>query len=267
MDSSDGCYGLMTPQQQQQITVTPLTGIRLTHPAEAMRMVSGKQGVRPRFGPSKRILELAQHKTSKTIWATTPCEKLRWGNQEPIRPISFSALRATPSSRIQYLAQHKRDFSAREDPRRKQVDEEATCSFRKTKHPSSKASQYENTLRLSAPRIRSRGPQEPGPLHTPQCENNCPIWHVDPRMRNVVITARLLQLSQPKQTHKDYSSNRESAASVVSFASRAAQISQRVAQLSLPKLKQSNICYQLGHLEDTIWTVTSSKKGFSKCSC
>ncbi|XP_015224621.1 PREDICTED: testicular haploid expressed gene protein-like isoform X3 [Cyprinodon variegatus] len=224
MDSSDGCYGLMTPQQQQQITVTPLTGIRLTHPAEAMRMVSGKQaGVRPRFGPSKRILELAQHKTSKTIWATTPCEKLRWGNQEPIRPISFSALRATPSSRIQYLAQHKRDFSAREDPRR--------------------------------------------PLHTPQCENNCPIWHVDPRMRNVVITARLLQLSQPKQTHKDYSSNRESAASVVSFASRAAQISQRVAQLSLPKLKQSNICYQLGHLEDTIWTVTSSKKGFSKCSC
>ncbi|XP_008419381.1 testicular haploid expressed gene protein-like isoform X1 [Poecilia reticulata] len=226
-------------------------------------MVSGKQGVLPRFGPSKRIVELAQHKTSKTVWETTPCDKVSWGNQELIWPISTAALKATPTARIQYLAQHKRDFSAREDPwrKREEEDEEEEANvFRKTRHPSSKTSQYENTLRLSAPRTRSRGPQEPGSLHTPLCENNCPIWHVDPRVRNVIITARLLQLSQPKQTHPDYRSNRESAASIVSLASRTARISQRLAQLSLPKLKQSNICYQLGRFEEPIWIVSRAAK-------
>ncbi|XP_008419382.1 uncharacterized protein spmap2l isoform X2 [Poecilia reticulata] len=145
--------------------------------------------------------------------------------------------------------------------KREEEDEEEEANvFRKTRHPSSKTSQYENTLRLSAPRTRSRGPQEPGSLHTPLCENNCPIWHVDPRVRNVIITARLLQLSQPKQTHPDYRSNRESAASIVSLASRTARISQRLAQLSLPKLKQSNICYQLGRFEEPIWIVSRAAK-------
>ncbi|XP_019219306.1 uncharacterized protein spmap2l isoform X2 [Oreochromis niloticus] len=124
-------------------------------------MVSGKQAVQSTFGPSQRILELAQHKTSKTVWATTPCEKLSWGNQEPVWPISASALGAAPSARIQYLSRHKRDFSAREDHRRK--EEEATASlFRKTQRPSSKTSQYENTLRLSTPRTRTRSSQDAG---------------------------------------------------------------------------------------------------------
>lgn len=42
-------------------------------------------------------------------------EKLSWGNQDLIRPVSSSALRAVPSARIQHLARHKRDLSARED--------------------------------------------------------------------------------------------------------------------------------------------------------
>lgn len=42
-------------------------------------------------------------------------EKLSWGNQDLIRPVSASALRAVPSARIQHLARHKRDLSARED--------------------------------------------------------------------------------------------------------------------------------------------------------
>ncbi|GLD70524.1 testicular haploid expressed gene protein-like protein [Lates japonicus] len=84
-------------------------------------MFSDKQGVQSRFGPSHRILELAQHKTSKTVWATTPCEKLSWGNQEPIWPLSASTLGAGPSTRIQYLAKHKGDFSAREDHQRRRL--------------------------------------------------------------------------------------------------------------------------------------------------
>ncbi|XP_004571189.2 sperm microtubule associated protein 2 like isoform X1 [Maylandia zebra] len=222
-------------------------------------MVSGKQAVQSTFGPSQRILELAQHKTSKTVWATTPCEKLSWGNQGPVWPISASALGAAPSARIQYLSRHKRDFSAREDHRRK--EEEATASlFRKTQRPSSKTSQYENTLRLSTPRTRTRSSQDAGPPHTPQCEKNCPVWHTDPRVKSAVITPRLLQLSKPKLAHPDFQRSRESVASIVSLSSRKARISQRLVQLSLPRLKESNICCTLGRPEESIWTVSRAAR-------
>ncbi|CAJ1059173.1 testicular haploid expressed gene protein-like [Xyrichtys novacula] len=222
-------------------------------------MVSGKQGFRPRFGPSNRILELAQHKTSKTVWATTPCEKLSWGTQEPIWPVSSAALGATPSARIQYLARHKRDFSAREDHQRKEEEEEESF-FRKTQRPSSRASQYEHIVRLSTPKARSCRTQEAGPPHTPHCETNCPIWHVEPRVKTAVISLRLLQLSNPKLIHPDFHSNRESAESTVTFASKTAQISQRLTRLSLPRLKESNTCCKLGRPEESIWTVSNAAK-------
>ncbi|XP_067456095.1 sperm microtubule associated protein 2-like isoform X1 [Thunnus thynnus] len=226
-------------------------------------MVSGKQGIQSRFGPSNsRILELSQHKTSKTVWATTPCERLSWGNQEPIWPLSASALGAVPSARIQYLAKHKRDFSAREDHRRKEEEEEEEegSFFRKTRRPSSKASQYKHIVRLSTPKTSDCSSQEAGPPHMPQCENNCPIWHVDPRVKTAVITPRLLQLSNPKLNHPDFQSNRESVASIVSFTSRTTQISQRLAQLSLPRLKESNVCSELGRPEESIWSVSKAAR-------
>ncbi|XP_034738915.1 testicular haploid expressed gene protein-like [Etheostoma cragini] len=222
-------------------------------------MVSGKQGSRSRFGPSNRILELAQHKTSKSVWATTPCEKLSWGNQEPIWPPSASALRALPSTRIQYLARHKRDTSAREDHRRKEEEEAASFS-RKTQRPSYKASQYEHIVRLSTPKTRSCSSQEARPPHTPQCENNCPIWHIDPSVKAAVITPRLLQLSNPKRNHPDFLSNRETVVSVVSFASKTAKISRRLVQLSLPRLKQSNVCHELRDPVESIWTVSKAAR-------
>ncbi|XP_028272541.1 testicular haploid expressed gene protein-like [Parambassis ranga] len=225
-------------------------------------MLSGKQGVRSTFGPSNRILELAQHKTSKTVWATTPCERLSWGNQEPIRPISSSALGAAPSTRIQHLARHKRDFSAREDPRRKEEEEEEeeVNFFRKTQRPSSKASQYDNSVRLSTPKTRGRGSQDAGPPHTTQCETSCPVWHLDPRLKTAVITPRLLQLCNPKLTHPDFHPDRQSVASIISLASRTARISQRLVQLSLPRLKESNICWKLGRPEESIWTVSRAAR-------
>ncbi|KAJ4945467.1 hypothetical protein JOQ06_023152 [Pogonophryne albipinna] len=143
------------------------------------------------------------------------CEKVIWGNQDPIWPLSASG--AAPSARIQYLSRHKRDFSAREDPRR--------------------------------------------PPHTPHCERSCPIWHVDPRLKtSAVITPRLLQLSIPKLIRPDFHSNRESVASIVSFASKTAQIPPRLIRLSLPRLKQSNICLQIGPPADSIWTVSKAAR-------
>ncbi|KAK1904158.1 Testicular haploid expressed protein-like [Dissostichus eleginoides] len=211
--------------------------------------MSAKQrtGILSRFGPSQRILELAQHKTSKTVWETTPCEKVIWGNQDPIWPLSASG--AAPSARIQYLSRHKRHFSAREHP------------HRKTPRPSSKPSQYEHIVRLSTPRSRRRSAQENRPPHTPHCERSCPIWHVDPRLKtSAVITPRLLQLSIPKLIRPDFHSNRESVASIVSFASKTAQIPPRLIRLSLPRLKQSNICLQIGPPADSIWTVSKAAR-------
>nr|XP_019959337.1 PREDICTED: testicular haploid expressed gene protein-like [Paralichthys olivaceus] len=169
-----------------------------------------------RTGFNGRILELARHKTSKTIWATTPCEKLSWGNQEPVWPVSAPALGAFPSARIQYLSKHKRDSSARDGPGR--------------------------------------------PPHTPQCENNCPVWHVDPRVKAAAITPRLLRLSIPKQTHPDFQSNGESVSSIVSLASRGARVSQRLVQLSLPRLRKSNVCCELGRPEESVWTVSRAAR-------
>ncbi|XP_034545370.1 uncharacterized protein LOC117817032 [Notolabrus celidotus] len=67
---------------------------------------------------------------------------------------------------------------------------------------------------------------------------------------------RLLQLSNPKLIHPDFQSNRESVESTVSFASKTAQISQRLTRLSLPRLKESSTCCKLGRPEESIWTVS-----------
>ncbi|XP_037636842.1 uncharacterized protein LOC119494785 isoform X1 [Sebastes umbrosus] len=218
-------------------------------------MMTGKQGFQSSFGPSDRISELALHKTSKTVSTTAPCERLVWGNQEPIWSPSASALGAVPSARIQYLAKHKRDFSAWEDHRRKEEEEAA-----KTQRTSSMASQYKHIVRLSTPLPRRCGSREMRPPHTPQCEKNCPIWHVDLSMRTVVITPRLLQLSNPKQDHPDFQRDRESVESIISFASKTARISQRVVQLSRPRLKQGIICNELGTVSKAAREATASAR-------
>ncbi|XP_028316074.1 testicular haploid expressed gene protein-like isoform X4 [Gouania willdenowi] len=170
-------------------------------------MVSQKPAIQTRYGPSSRISELAQHKTSKTVWATTPCEKLVWGNQEPIWPISPAALRAVPSARIQYLARPKRSFSAWDDQWR-----------------------------------------------------NRPMWNVAITLRPVPMSALLQQLSRPKPTHPDHLSNRPSAASIVSSASKTTRTSSGTTRLSLPKLKENKICHDLGRPEESIWTISKAAK-------
>lgn len=57
----------------------------------------------------------------------------------------------------------------------------------------------------------------------------------------------------------------QSVESVVSFASETVRISQRLVQLSLPRLKQSNICLELGHPVESIWTVRTPTDKSSQC--
>ncbi|XP_062841189.1 uncharacterized protein LOC134300424 isoform X2 [Trichomycterus rosablanca] len=117
--------------------------------------------------PSPRILQLARHRESKAVWLTTP-RKLTWGNQEPIWPLSWAALKAVPTQRIQVLSRPKRDFSAlrRDLLRNDRRGEEATKSARLV----SSAAQYEHMNRLATPRSRPwssrevRCPKERGKL-------------------------------------------------------------------------------------------------------
>ncbi|KAF7660242.1 hypothetical protein LDENG_00285600 [Lucifuga dentata] len=94
----------------------------------------------------------------------------------------------------------------------------------------------------------------------PQCEPNCPIWHVDPKVKTVTLTPRLLQLSMPKLNHADHQRNRDSVTSIISCVYKTARVSPRLIQLSLPKLKESNVCYEFGCAEEPIRTVSRAAR-------
>ncbi|XP_041653186.1 uncharacterized protein LOC121516153 [Cheilinus undulatus] len=149
---------------------------------------------------------------------------------------------------------------ATRDMKEEEEEEGEASIFRRTQRPSSRLSQYEHIVRLSTPKTRSCRTQEARPPHTPCCENNCPIWHVEPREKNAAITLRLLQLSNPKLNHPHFQGNRESVESTVSFASKTAEISKRLTQLSLPRLKESKISSKLGRPEESIWMVSKAAR-------
>ncbi|XP_066497572.1 sperm microtubule associated protein 2-like isoform X2 [Hoplias malabaricus] len=213
------------------------------------------------FRTSDRILQLAQHKESKTVWATTP-GKLTWGNQETIWPLSFAAVAAVPTLRIQALAQHKKDFSALHQQvlrKREKEEEEKERGANKTTRPSSRE-QYQQAVRLSTPRVRSRNPQEVSRLHSDICEYSCPVWHISPVVQNAVISPRILQLSRPKTTHPDFRGNRQTVETHVSYAAKTARVTPRLEQLCLPRLRENSLFFQHGQPESPISTVSRGAK-------
>lgn len=54
----------------------------------------------------------------------------------------------------------------------------------------------------------------------------------------------------------------QSVRSFVSLAPNTAHISPRLVQLALPRLKESNICRELGRPEESIWTVRATRMSF-----
>ncbi|XP_026887271.2 testicular haploid expressed gene protein-like isoform X2 [Electrophorus electricus] len=205
--------------------------------------------------PSNRILQLAQHKESKSMWVTTPGRKLTWGNQEPIWPVTLAALEAVPTPRLQALAQHKKDFFAFHQEQLCREEEEDR-RVRKS-HPLSCVAQYEHVVRLATPRSRSRSFQEVSPPHSEWCEYSCPVWHISFSALNAVISPRLLQLAQPKSTHPNFRSNRQTIETNVTYAAKKAQPSPRLEQLCLPKLRESSLFYQHGPPESPIRPVSA----------
>ncbi|XP_052010901.1 testicular haploid expressed gene protein-like isoform X2 [Xyrauchen texanus] len=192
---------------------------------------------------------LAQPRNSKTVWATTPWA-LTWGNQDSIWPVSRSALRAVPSSRIKALAQHKQDTQLRKE------EEEEWRMMKKIPRRSSHIAQYENIVRLATPKTRVRSSQEVSSSHSELCEYDCPIWHLSPCVRNAIISPRILQLANPKTNHPNFTGNRQNEPSFISYAAKTAKMTPRLELLSLPKLRENRHFYDHRRPESPIRPVS-----------
>ncbi|GAA6092869.1 testicular haploid expressed gene protein-like isoform X1 [Tachysurus ichikawai] len=206
--------------------------------------------------PSPRILELARPRESKTVWLTTPVN-VTWGNQETIWPPFWTSLKARNMSRILALSQPKKDFSAlHQDLLRK--DHKEAAKMRSTCLPAT--SQYEQVSRLATPNFRHRCPQVLSLPHTKQCEHSCPVWHISSAVKNAVASPRILQLAQPRHTHPEYQSNRQNIETCVSCAANSSQVSLRLEQLCVPKLRESKLFYQYGCPESPIRPVSKAAR-------
>ncbi|XP_063046175.1 sperm microtubule associated protein 2-like [Engraulis encrasicolus] len=201
--------------------------------------------------PHSRVIELAQPKDPKTIWLTTHWY-VRWGNQEPIVPVSLAALKAVPTTRVRTLAQPKKDFKLL------QTREEEKLLHSRRSSSAHKASQYEHIIRLSTPKRRSISSQENRTPHTPWCEHNCPIWHVYPKAQSTYLSPRLRQLASPKLNHPDFRSNRETVEGYISLPARSGQATPRLDMLAMPKRQESGMFYDRGRPEKPIWAVSKA---------
>ncbi|KAK7137542.1 hypothetical protein R3I94_013254 [Phoxinus phoxinus] len=193
---------------------------------------------------------------SKTVWATTPWT-LTWGNQESIRPVSRSALRAVPSPRVKALAQHKKDFSLQIQLRNEE-EERRMKAWRSC----SGAVQRENIVRLATPKARGRSARQHTSPHSLLCEHDCPIWHVSPSVRNAMVSPRILHLANPKASHPNFSSDRQNVQTLISYAAQTAKMTSRLEQLSLPRLRENTHFYDPGRPESPIRPVRVESPSF-----
>ncbi|XP_048826793.1 testicular haploid expressed gene protein-like isoform X2 [Brienomyrus brachyistius] len=197
-----------------------------------------------------RILQLSQPKDYKTLPVTAPWY-LRWGDQEPIRPLSHWALTAVPTERICYLATPKKDLSAFEEQWRQGKQ---NFSPRKDLNYPSRVARYEHLARLSAPRTRTQDFQEDG---ASQCQRDQARFQ---GTGTAELSLRLLQLAKPKAIHLDFKGDRESAETYISCTAGRAQTSPRLEQLALPKMRRTHMFFELGRPEENIRPVSESAK-------
>ncbi|XP_028815300.1 ADP-ribosylation factor-like protein 9 isoform X3 [Denticeps clupeoides] len=234
---------------------------------------------------ANRIAELARHKSCKSVWATTPCRKLAWGNQELIRPLTYSALGAVPSERIEVLAKPKRDFSALDTRRAAAARTGGDIGVSETPRPSCRAAQYQHVVRLSTPKSSCRV-LEGRSAHTAGCEHNCPIWHTETRGRVTEASPRITQLATPRTLHPHFQWNQDVSAfpppsssshsavpgvssvssgqlvvTRVSHAARTARLTPRLEQLSEPRTRDGGMFFERGRPEQPIRPVGPFRLG------
>ncbi|XP_064142385.1 sperm microtubule associated protein 2-like [Loxodonta africana] len=191
--------------------------------------VSGKF-VRKCSFSRKRIHDLAKPKKQ---WGT-PDRKLFWGNQDPIRPISQSALKAQPTKRLQHLAQPKK-VSHRYVPNRslyyyscgrESVIWETPCPalfFQCSK----RIQKLAQPKRYNEDHLRNR-PFSDGVRNSLQIPNASP---------------RILRLSIAKGTDPNYLPPKKTETRI-SISTLNAVATPRIVDLAHPRIKLEGLCYE-----------------------
>lgn len=123
-------------------------------------------------------------------------------------------------------------------------------------HSSSHAVQHENIVRLATPKARGRSAPHQNSPHSLLCEHDCPIWHVSPSVRNVMVSPRILHLANPKTNHPNFTSDRQNVQTFISYAAQTAKMTSRLEQLSLPRLRENTHFYDPGRPESAIRPVS-----------
>ncbi|XP_006868134.1 PREDICTED: testicular haploid expressed gene protein-like [Chrysochloris asiatica] len=217
--------------------------------------VSGKF-VRKCSFSRKRIHDLARPKKE---WGT-PDRKPLWGNQDPIRPISQSALKALLTKRLEYLANPKK-VSRQYVPNRHLSDSVRGSSFQIPEassrilrlsiakgtdpgyHPPKKVATEIPISALSAiatprivdlahPRLKIEG------LCYDLENSDMPIRPITTAAKQAISSARVTTLAKSKSVHQDYLPARE-ACWPVSYAATHSKVSSRIQELANPSKRAS----------------------------
>ena len=184
-----------------------------------------------------RFLTLSLPKQTKSTWETSFWSELRWGNQQPIRPISRYALTANPSTRVEELALYKKNF--REET--EHISEHAFSCGRSSPiwevgQPALMARPTERLLQLAQ---HKTPPQDfidlmDRPTNSFSCGRSSPIWQVREGARSAGLRPHTARLASAKATHLDYKEPRP-VQSAVSNAAKTHAAGDRVLELATPK--------------------------------
>ena len=218
------------PSKPRQLAFSCVEGNR-THAPHVRRIKSSP-------APS-RFLTLSHPKQVKSTWETSFWPELRWGNQDPIRPISRYALTANPSRRVEDLALAKKN--SREEL--KHIPEHAFSCGR-----SSPIWEVQDTALKARPTDRvlelARHKEPPQDFidtmdrsnNAFSCGRSSPIWDVSDAALAARERPHTARLASAKTTHSSYKQPRP-VQSAVTAAAKQHTPSDRTGDLSKPKYR------------------------------
>ncbi|CAD5117581.1 DgyrCDS6339 [Dimorphilus gyrociliatus] len=204
--------------------------------------------------PSERIIHLSRPRKRQPN-KTEHSQKIQWGNQETLWPISDAARKATASPRILDLS---RSLSRQNDGMPQYY---YSCGRNSTIWPISPAAQKynptERVRRLATPKNdRDDYIRQHVPLYFYGCGRNSSIGNTVKPSSIPQATDRVSALARHKDPEKDYHYKRErEVQTVVKDATLRAIPSPRIDDLSRPKPRDGYECYRDPH-----WKVTDGAR-------
>ncbi|XP_057306819.1 testicular haploid expressed gene protein-like isoform X3 [Hydractinia symbiolongicarpus] len=139
-----------------------------------------------------RIIQLSMPKMSKAVWPTIE-PRLVWGNQDPMRPISKSAMNAKASERLENLATPKKNF---------QSDAPLKCSrpgYVLGCGRSSPLWEVSDAAKTLKERVRTTQLAQPKTTHRDYQPPRKVEWIVSSAAKNATTPTRIKMLSNPKE--------------------------------------------------------------------